>query len=153
MNELELLIATGEGYQLELKENVDKSLAKEVCAFANADGGKLLVGVADNGVIKPLTLDNGLLSRIQDTINQIEPKIRVQLNKHPQGVLEIVVPKGSSRPYACSEGFYLRVGPNCQKLGRNEIIELFQGEGLVQFDRLEHRRADFLTEFDRFAFS
>ena len=52
MKKLEQLIATGEGYQLEFKENIDKSLAKKVCAFANADGGILLIGVTDAGKIK-----------------------------------------------------------------------------------------------------
>ncbi len=31
MKQLEQLIITGEGYQLEFKENIDKSLAKEIC--------------------------------------------------------------------------------------------------------------------------
>ena len=38
LNEIETLIQMGEGYHLEFKESVDKSLVKEVCAFANADG-------------------------------------------------------------------------------------------------------------------
>lgn len=62
MKQLEQLIATGEGYQLEFKENIDKSLAKEVCAFANADGGKLLIGVTDAGEIKPLNITNEMKS-------------------------------------------------------------------------------------------
>lgn len=152
MKKLEQLIATGEGYQLEFKENIDKSLAKEVCAFANADGGILLIGVTDAGKIKSLNITNELRSRVQDTINQIEPKIRVEIVAHGQGILQIDIPKGANRPYSCSDGFYIRIGPNSQKLGRNEIIELFQSEGLIQFDKLEHRRADFLSDFDRFAY-
>ena len=152
MKQLEQLIATGEGYQLEFKENIDKSLAKEVCAFANADGGILLIGVTDAGKIKSLNITNELRSRVQDTINQIEPKIRVEIVAHGQGILQIDIPKGANRHYSCSDGFYLRIGPNSQKLGRNEIIELFQSEGLIQFDRLEHLRADFLSYFDRFAY-
>ncbi len=66
--------------------------------------------------------------------------------------MQINIPKGANRPYSCSDGFYVRIGPNSQKLGRNEIIELFQSEGLIQFDKLEHQRADFLSNFDRFAY-
>jgi ATP-dependent DNA helicase RecG len=152
MKQLEQLIATGEGYQLEFKESIDKSLAKEVCAFANTDGGILLIGVTDAGKIKPLNITNELKSRVQDTINQIEPKIRVEIVIHEDGILQINIPKGANRPYSCSDGFYVRIGPNSQKLGRNEIIELFQSEGLIQFDKLEHQRADFLSDFDRFAY-
>lgn len=152
MKQLEQLIITGEGYQLEFKENIDKTLAKKVCAFANAYGGTLLIGVTDAGIIKPLTITNELKSRVQDTINQIEPKIRVEIVAHVQGILQINIPKGVNRPYSCSDGFYLRIGPNSQKLGRNEIIELFQGEGLIQFDKQEHCKANFLSDFDRFAY-
>jgi ATP-dependent DNA helicase RecG len=148
------LIALGEGYHIEFKVKIDKSIASEICAFANADGGALLIGVTDSGEIKPLSLDNELMSRIQDTINQIEPKIRVKFHKYPEiGVLLVEVEKGINRPYACSDGFFLRMGPNSQKLTRNEIIDLFQSEGLIQFDKLEHHKADFLNDFDRFAYN
>lgn len=43
------LIKLGEGYHLEFKENIDKSLAREVCAFANSSGGKIILGVTDKG--------------------------------------------------------------------------------------------------------
>lgn len=105
------VINIGEGYQSEFKESPDKSLVKEVCAFANAAGGKILVGVKDNGEKKLLTLDNNLLSRIQDSINHIEPKISVKLINH-DGILVIDVPEGTKKPYLCPDGFYLRIGPN-----------------------------------------
>ncbi len=62
------LIKLGEGYNLEFKENIDKSLAREVCAFANSSGGKILLGVTDKGLKKNILLDNQLYSRIQDTM-------------------------------------------------------------------------------------
>ena len=106
MNNLHELIGLGEGYHLKFKMRIDKSIANEVCAFANADGGKLLLGITDLGEIKPLCLDNELMSRVQDTLNQIEPKIRVKLHKYPKGVLLVDIEKGANRPYACSDGFY-----------------------------------------------
>jgi Putative DNA-binding domain len=47
---LKLLVRQGEGQQLEfkLKSNHPDKIMKEVVAFANSDGGKLLIGVADN---------------------------------------------------------------------------------------------------------
>lgn len=141
------LISIGEGYQSEFKESPDKSLVKEVCAFANAAGGKILVGVKDNGEKKLLTLDNNLLSRIQDSINHIEPKISVKLIKH-DGILVIDVPEGTKKPYLCPDGFYLRIGPNSQKVSRDVILEMFRHSGEIQFDSLENKRADFAEDFD-----
>ena len=42
MNKSELLelIKTGEGYTIELKESLNSSIGKEICAFANASGGE-----------------------------------------------------------------------------------------------------------------
>lgn len=44
--------------------------------------------------------------------------------------------KRKEKPYSCSKGFFLRVGPNSQKLGRNEIIAFIQSEGRIRFDEL-----------------
>lgn len=49
--DLKNLISTGESSFLEFKHKVasPEKLAKEIAAFANSTGGKILIGVADNG--------------------------------------------------------------------------------------------------------
>lgn len=51
--DLKNLIATGESSFLEFKHKISspEKLAKEIAAFANSTGGKILIGVADNGEI------------------------------------------------------------------------------------------------------
>src|SRR5690606_15721708 len=51
---IKTLIAQGEGEQLDFKHKISScaKIAKTLVAFANNKGGKLLVGVADNGDIK-----------------------------------------------------------------------------------------------------
>jgi len=39
--ELASILQQGEGLQIEFKEAFDKSMAKDVVAFANAQGGKI----------------------------------------------------------------------------------------------------------------
>ena len=56
--------------------------------------------------------------------------------------------EGADRPYRCSSGFYTRVGPNSQKLTRDEIIEFFKEEGKIRFGPLVNRKFDFETHFD-----
>lgn len=50
---IEALIAQGEHQQLDFKFEVSdsKKIARTLSAFANTDGGRLLIGVKDNGVI------------------------------------------------------------------------------------------------------
>jgi len=51
---IKTLILQGEGEQLDFKNRISscEKIAKTLVAFANNKGGKLLVGVADNGSIK-----------------------------------------------------------------------------------------------------
>ena len=70
--ELENIIQEGESYKIEFKESVDKTFVEEVCAFANASGGRLFIGISDSGTIVGTDTSNSARSRIQDTIRQIQ---------------------------------------------------------------------------------
>ena len=43
--EFNFILQEGEGQFIEFKENLNKSFAKEIVAFANASGGKIFLGV------------------------------------------------------------------------------------------------------------
>ena len=60
----------------------------------------------------------------------------------------IDVAGGLEKPYGCSDGFFIRIGANSQKLTRNEIIQFFQKEGRIRFDELENNKAVFAKDFD-----
>jgi ATP-dependent DNA helicase RecG len=77
IEDLEVILSEGEGHTVEFKERADKSLASEVCAFANASGGRIFIGVDNDGRVVGADVGNTARSRIQDTINQIEPRLHV----------------------------------------------------------------------------
>lgn len=121
-NDLLALLSEGESYTVEFKKSPDKTLASEVCAFANASGGKIFIGVDDNGNVVGTDTSNVARSRIQDTINQVEPSLKVALEVW-DNIIVVDVPEGVHKPYSCTKGFYLRSGPNSQKLERSSILE------------------------------
>jgi predicted HTH transcriptional regulator len=53
LNQLHTYIAEGEHQQQDFKFRVDdpRKIARTLCAFANTDGGRLLIGVKDNGKV------------------------------------------------------------------------------------------------------
>ena len=61
--ELNFIIKQGEGFKTEFKESL-KNIDKELVAFANAEGGKIFLGVSDSGDIKGLSISNRLKSQI-----------------------------------------------------------------------------------------
>ena len=144
--ELSALLKEGEGYRIEYKENAS-SLDKELTAFANSSGGTILIGVDDKGNVKGINLTNSLKSQIQDTANNCDPKIEISLEQ-AGNILAIRVPEGSDKPYRCSTGFYRRIGPNSQKLSRDEILDYFKTEGKVRFDEMIEPRFKYPEDFD-----
>jgi ATP-dependent DNA helicase RecG len=135
IKDLDIILNKGEGYMVEFKETADKSIASEVCAFANASGGRVFIGVTDKGKSIGTDTGNAARSRLQDTLNKIEPRLSVDISTH-DNIMVITVPEGKNKPYSCPNGFYLRSGPNSQKLERNGIIEFLQTEGKVIYDAL-----------------
>ncbi|MCD6311804.1 MAG: putative DNA binding domain-containing protein, partial [Elusimicrobia bacterium] len=145
-NELKLILAEGEGYRIEFKENLS-NIDRELVAFANSSGGKIFFGISDSGEMKGLKITNKLKSQIQDTANNCQPPVEILFEEHGN-ILIVEAREGADKPYKCSSGFYTRVGPNSQKLSRNEIVEFFKSEGKIRFDELANMKFDYKKHFD-----
>ena len=78
--ELNNLILLGESQTLEFKKRVNVELSREICAFANSSGGKILIGVADDGTIHPLNDMNRLYSDVQNHARNCDPPVLVQVD-------------------------------------------------------------------------
>ena len=65
---LKKFIEQGEGYFVEFKEQIGVGIDKEMVAFANASGGKIVIGIANNGKIIGCTSDNIVRSKVQDIV-------------------------------------------------------------------------------------
>ena len=150
--ELNLMLEEGEGFKVEFKESFDsKNLAKEICAFANSEGGRIFIGVNDKGETKGVEISNKLRSQIQDIARNCDPPIKIVFEEI-DNVLIVNVPEGESKPYQCSSGFYLREGPNSQKLSRDEIINFVTGVGKIKFDEQINEDFKFPEDFDESKF-
>ena len=131
--ELNLVLQEGEGQYIEFKEDLGAGLSKEIVAFANASGGRIFLGINDKGEIKEIEITNKLKSQIQDLVNNCDPKIKINFEEF-ENLLIIKVEEGNNKPYSCSGGFYLRVGPNSQKMKRDEIFEMMKKSSQFDFD-------------------
>jgi len=148
---LKNLLGQGEGFNLEFKESFDSNLGKEICAFANANGGIILLGVSDLGVIKGVNITNKLKSQVTDIVRNFDPKFQIDFVEQ-ENVLIIKVSEGINKPYSIGGKFYLRNGPNSQQLGRDEIRTFFQKEGLILWDEKENIKFDLDKDFNKVAF-
>ena len=147
LKDLKNLIRQGERYNLEFKEAFNDSLGKEICAMANANGGKILLGVSDTGEIKGVHITNRSKSQIQDIVRNFDPIFQVSF-KDIVNILVINVPEGSNKPYAVAGKYFLRNGPNSQQLKRDEIRQFFEKEGLIFFDEKVNKTFDVARDFN-----
>src|SRR3989344_1516675 len=122
--ELDFILEQGEGQFIEFKESLDKSAAKEIVAFANAQGGRIFLGITDTGKIKGIALSNRLKSQIYDTAKNCDPSVNISIASF-ENIPIINVDEGINKPYRCSTGFFLRQGSNSQKLLTDEIRAFF----------------------------
>jgi ATP-dependent DNA helicase RecG len=134
--ELQGLISQGEGFHLEFKESISKGLNKEIVAFANAKGGKVLVGVDDDGNLKNKSLDNGDRSKAQVAARECDPPIDIEIIsiEGEPNVLVVEVKEGLNKPYKSTDGFYMREGANSNKRKTHEIYAMFKDANRFSFD-------------------
>jgi ATP-dependent DNA helicase RecG len=71
--ELGMILKEGEGYNVEFKEGFN-NLDKEIVAFANSSGGRIFLGLTDEGKIKGIGVTNELKARVQDIANNCRQK-------------------------------------------------------------------------------
>jgi len=149
--ELDFVLEEGEGQFVEFKERFDKSIAKEIVAFANAGGGRVFLGISDKNDIKGVEVTNKLKSEVQDVARKCDPFIGIKLERVGD-VLVVGISEGENKPYKCSEGFYMRQGANSQKMSRDEILSVAISEGKLRFDEKINRKFDFEGDFNEKGF-
>jgi ATP-dependent DNA helicase RecG len=149
--ELIELITRGEDSRTQFKKRQDitnaKSLAGEMAAFANSKGGRILIGVADDGSVIGLSTEdirkiNQLISNtatdcVRPSINPETENISVG-EKSAKVVIVVTIPEGISKPYADNDGvFWVKSGADKRRVtSREEIQRMLQNADLVHADEV-----------------
>jgi ATP-dependent DNA helicase RecG len=141
------LIALGEDSTRQFKADVKnaESLASEMAAFANTNGGTILIGVADDGSMP------GLSGQDVARINQLISNAASQLVRSPLAVqtenvalengrivIVLTVPKGIDKPYFDKNGvIWLKAGADKRRVNsKEELRRLFQFTNQFHADEL-----------------
>jgi Schlafen, AlbA_2 len=103
-NYIRELIARGENQHLDFKFEISdaRKIARTLSAFANSDGGKLLIGVKDNGVISGIRTDEEEYMIESAAHIYCKPAVDYKLKKwnvDGRWVLEATIRKSQNRPH------------------------------------------------------
>ena len=111
-----------ESEKVELKEIVVNDIRKEIIAFANCNGGKLYIGVQDDGTVVGLDDPDSVALQISNMVcDAIKPDLTMflhyeTLEEDGKKVVAVSIQRGTERPYYIAkkglrpEGVYVRQG-------------------------------------------
>lgn len=145
-SELLEIIANGENSGVEFKRDDvrPEQLAKEIVALANFEGGRVLLGVEDDGAITGLNRDDAE-RWVMDVVfgRYIHPRILPyyeELNIDDRRVAVITVRAGTSKPYVVrhndSENIYVRMGSVSRRATREQQARLFASGAMLHAETM-----------------
>ena len=110
---IQKLIEEGEHQMLDFKFEISdsKRIARSLAAFANTDGGRLLVGVKDNGAIAGVRSDEEIHMIQAAAEMYCQPKVDYTTEEweiNGKTVLEVIIPKDTQNKHKApdSQGVY-----------------------------------------------
>jgi ATP-dependent DNA helicase RecG len=143
----EQLLLQPEGKTLEFKRDLSspRNVLKTLVAFANSAGGRLVLGLADDGqvagVAHPLDEEERLCSLIADSIApRLVPNIEL-VTVEGKTLLVVEVFLSGTRPHfikseGMESGVYVRLGSTNRQADAQLVAELQRGVAGVSFDAL-----------------
>lgn len=144
--ELLEIISNGENSGVEFKRDDirPEQLAKEVVAFANLNGGRILIGVEDNGDITGIQrtgLTQWVFNAFRDKVHpQIIPFYEEVNLGDGKTVAVVSVSMGLSKPYVVRhngrEDIYVRMFDRSELASREQQLRLFETSSLLHVEMM-----------------
>lgn len=142
----------------ELKREVTDSLKKEIIAFANTSGGKIYIGIDDDGEIVGIKDVDFELTKITNMVrDSISPDITMFIdykidNKNGCDILEIHVGSGNKKPYYIrkkglkSTGVYVRQGMSTVPASEDNIKKMIKEADGDSYEKMRSTNQDLTFE-------
>ncbi|MBI4753099.1 ATP-binding protein, partial [Candidatus Desantisbacteria bacterium] len=121
-----------------------EQLAKEIVALSNLNGGKIFIGVEDDGAITGIqqkNLQEWVMNVFRDKVHpmiipfyeevEVEDKKRVAVISFPQGIAKPYVVKHNGR-----EDVYIRLGSRSELATREQQARLYSIGGLLHTETM-----------------
>jgi len=114
-NDIINFLDQGEGQAVEFEKGVPSSddLARELVAFSNSDGGRIIYGIDDkNKHLVGLEIDDDFADWVKEIAENrcspiIKPNVEI-IEKNTKKIAVITVPEGDDKPYKTDDICYIR---------------------------------------------
>ena len=140
------IIANGENSGVEFKRDDirPENLAKEIVALVNFQGGRILLGVEDNGAISGLQrsgTEEWVMNVAADKVHPLVLPFYEEVDTGEAGrVAVLTFPQGNSKPYVRrnngAEEVFIRVGSTSRAATREQQMRLYEIGGMLHTEAL-----------------
>ena len=153
---LQKIIGAGESTIIEWKPSLAQTddIIKTITAFANTEGGKIIVGVSDAGSLKGVAVGKATIENFTNKIHQkldpmIHPKITTKKIEGKQ-IIIVAVKAAMDKAVLAFGRPYKRVGKSTVKMSKVEYERLIleKHKDKLQFDTQRCKKAD-LKDIDQ----
>lgn len=144
------LILEGEHQKQDFKYEISdaKKIARTFAAFANTNGGRLLIGVKDNGNISGIRSDEEEYMAEAAAHIFCKPQVEYQIVPHDingKTILEIIVPESNNKPHTAP----------WKDDGREAFVRVddqnfIAGDVLLEVWRLKHQKDELVVQYNTF---
>ena len=143
--DLKQRITQGENATAEFKENFDREVIETAAAFANTNGGVILIGVSDQREIRGITVGKETLRDVSNRISQsTEPRVVLEIESvdlEGKSVLLIRIAECRIKPVSVKGVCYRRVGNSNRVMSPQEIAQMHLNTVGQSWDQLSVTRA------------
>jgi ATP-dependent DNA helicase RecG len=139
MTNLPEILRRGGNSFVEFKDErvAPESLAKEMAAFANTEGGDIFLGVSDDGTISGISradIEEWVFNVARNNVKPgLLPLFETEIFENKK-VARILVKKDLGGPFAAGGRYYIRAGSTSRECTKEELARLFQRSRLVHFE-------------------
>jgi ATP-dependent DNA helicase RecG len=149
---LQARIAAGENQTTEFKTSADvKLIGPVVCAFLNADGGKLYCGVTDkgklSGVVNAAVAARNLELTLKKSISPTPYLTADAVTIEGSEIVVLDVPQGSDPPYVYGGAVWIRSGLQNRPANLPRLRAMLESQGEA-IERWERRLSPSMTAED-----
>jgi len=166
-NDLYALIRDGEHSEQDFKYRISdaRKIARTLSAFANTTGGRLLVGVRDNGSIAGVKDEDDIYMLESASEVFLKPALKLEVWAHEiegKNVWEIEITEGKEKPYQVDEidGLKAYYRDNDQNFVANAVLKevwkqdrLKESKHPVAFTEKEQRLIQYLKDYEEVSVS
>lgn len=130
-----------EGLTTEYKREYTEDIKKTIISFANTEGGELLIGVDDDGVIVGVDDTQAIMLKAMNAIrDSIKPDVTMFVRCETRElagkmVIAVTIQRGTARPYYLAgkgirpEGVYVRQGASTVPASESAILKMIKETG------------------------